>query len=169
MKQRAVGAQSAEYSDEILKQQDADLFEKAASLRALFLEAMDNDFNTAQAVGYIFALQRNLQRFLDTFGRKNLKGPAAHLARMAAGTMSKHCNALGLLMLEPEVFLDQQRRLKLKTTGVSEKDLNDLIALRHKARQEKNFAEADRIRLELETKRIQLEDSPEGTKWRVSL
>ena len=169
VKQRAAGAQSAEYSDEILKQQDAELFEKAESLRALFLEAMDNDFNTAQAVGYIFALQRNLQRFLDTFGRKNLKGPAAHLARMAAGTMSKQCNALGLLMLEPEVFLDQQRRLKLKTTGVSEQELNDLIALRHKARQEKNFAEADRIRLELETKRIQLEDSPEGTKWRVSL
>jgi cysteinyl-tRNA synthetase len=169
VKQRAVGAQIAEYSDEILKKQDAELYEKAESLRALFLEAMDNDFNTAQAVGYIFALQRNLQRFLDTFGRKNLKGPAAHLAMKAADAMSKQCNALGLLMLEPEVFLDQQRRLKLKTTGVSEKDLNDLIALRHKARQEKNFAEADRIRLELETKRIQLEDFPEGTKWRVSL
>ncbi len=168
VKQRAVGVQSAEYSEEILKKQDAELYEKAESLRALFLEAMDNDFNTAQAVGYIFALQRNLQRFLDTFGRKNLKGPAAHLARRAADTISKQCNALGLLMLEPEVFLDQQRRLKLKATGVSEKDLNDLIALRHKARQEKNFAEADRIRLELETKRIQLEDFPEGTKWRVS-
>ncbi len=168
VKLRAAGAQSTEYSGEVLKQQDAELFEKAESLRALFLEAMDNDFNTAQAVGYIFALQRNLQRFLDTFGRKNLKGPAAHLARMAAGTMSKQCNTMGLLMLEPEVFLDQQRRLKLKTTGVSEQELNDLIALRHKARQEKNFAEADRIRLELETKRIQLEDFPEGTKWRVS-
>ena len=168
VKQRAVGAQSAEYSGEVLKQQDAELYEKTESLRALFLEAMDNDFNTAQAVGYIFALQRNLQRFLDTFGRKNLKGPAAHLARMSAGAMSMQCNALGLLMLDPEVFLDEQRRLKLKTTGVSEQELNDLIALRHKARQEKNFAEADRIRLELETKRIQLEDFPEGTKWRVS-
>ncbi len=168
VKQRAVGAQSAEYSGEVLKPQDAELFEKTESLPSLFLEAMDNDFNTAQAIGYIFALQRNLQRFLDTFGRKNLKGPAAHLARMAAGAMSNQCNALGLLMLDPEVFLDQQRRLKLKTTGVSEQELNDLIALRHKARQEKNFAEADRIRLELETKRIQLEDFPEGTKWRVS-
>jgi cysteinyl-tRNA synthetase len=88
---------------------------------------------------------------------------------MAAGEMSNQCNTLGLLMLEPEVFLDQQRKLKLKTTGISEQELNDLIALRHKARQEKNFAEADRIRLELETKRIQLEDSPDGTKWRVSL
>jgi cysteinyl-tRNA synthetase len=169
VKQRAVGGQSAEYSGEVLKQQDQELYEKAESLRALFLEAMNNDFNTAQAIGYIFALQRNLQRFLDTFGRKNLKGPAAHLARMAAGEMSNQCNTLGLLMLEPEVFLDQQRKLKLKTTGISEQELNDLIALRHKARQEKNFAEADRIRLELETKRIQLEDSPDGTKWRVSL
>ncbi|MGA2027890.1 MAG: cysteine--tRNA ligase, partial [Syntrophobacteraceae bacterium] len=82
--------------------------------------------------------------------------------------LSKQCNTLGLLMLEPQIFLDRQRRLKLKTTGISEKELNDLIALRHKARLEKNFAEADRIRLELEAKRVHLEDFPEGTKWRVS-
>jgi cysteinyl-tRNA synthetase len=71
-------------------------------------------------------------------------------------------------MIEPQIFLDQQRRLKLKTTGISEEELNDLIALRHKARREKDFAEADRIRLELEEKHVHLEDFPEGTKWRVS-
>jgi cysteinyl-tRNA synthetase len=71
-------------------------------------------------------------------------------------------------MLAPWTFFDQQRKLKLKTTGIDEQELKELIALRHKARQEKNFAEADRIRLELEAKHIQLEDSPEGTKWRVS-
>ena len=168
VKQRAVFAEGADYRDEILKQQDPELYEKAESLPALFHEAMDNDFNTAQAIGYIFALQRNLQRFLDKFGRKNLKGPAARLAGRAAGAMSKQCNTLGLLMLEPEVFLDRQRRLKLKTTGIDEQELNDLIALRHKARREKNFAEADRIRIELEAKQIHLEDFPEGTKWRVS-
>ena len=129
---------------------------------------MSNDFNTAQAIGYIFVLQRNLQRFLDKFGSRNLKGSAAQLARKAADSLSKQCNTLGLLMLEPQIFLNQQRRLKLKTTGISENELNDLIALRHKARLEKNFAEADRIRLELEAKHVQLEDFPEGTKWRVS-
>ncbi len=168
VKRRAAGFDGAGYPGEVLKLQDPDLYEKAESLPTLFREAMDNDFNTAQAIGYIFALQRALQRFLDRFGRKNLKGPAACLAAMAAGALSKQCNTLGLLMLEPDDFLDRQRRLKLKTTGVSEQELNDLIALRDKARQEKNFAEADRIRLELEAKHILLEDFPEGTKWRVS-
>ena len=169
VEQRTGGADGGELSDEVLRNRDPELYEKVESLPALFDEAMNNDFNTAQAIGYIFALQRNLQRFLDKFGRKNLKGPAAHLARRAAGTLSRHCNTLGLLMLEPWTFFDQQRKLKLKMTGISEKDLNDLVALRHKARQEKNFAEADRIRRELVSKHIYLEDFPEGTRWRVSL
>ncbi len=126
VEQRAADADGGELSDEVLRNQDPELYEKAESLPALFAEAMNNDFNTAQAIGYIFTLQRNLQRFLDKFGRKNLKGPAAHLARRAADSLSRHCRTMGLLMLEPWIFFDQQRKLKLKMTGISEKDLNDL-------------------------------------------
>jgi cysteinyl-tRNA synthetase len=169
VRQKTAKADGAEYSGEVVKKQDQELYEKAESLPTLFAEAMSNDFNTARAIGYIFVLQRNLQRFLDKFGSKNLKGPAAQLAGKAAESLLKQCHTLGLLMLEPQIFLDQQRRLKLKTTGISEEELNDLIALRHRARQEKNFAEADRIRLELEAKHVLLEDFPEGTKWRVNL
>ncbi|MDR3567139.1 MAG: cysteine--tRNA ligase [Syntrophobacteraceae bacterium] len=159
----------ADYPADELKRQDGELYEKLDSLSALIAEAMENDFNTAQAVGYIFTLQRNLQRFLDKSGRKDLKGAAARLAAMAADSLVRHCRAMGLLMVAPEVFFDRQRRLKLKATGMSEDELNDLIALRHQARVEKNFAESDRIRKELEKRRIQLEDTPKGTKWRVSL
>jgi cysteinyl-tRNA synthetase len=158
-----------DYPAEALKRQDIELHEKSESLSNLFAEAMNNDFNTAQAVGSLLTLPRNLQRFWDTFGRKNLKGPAARLAAIATDSLLRHCRMMGLLMLDPEVFFDGQRRLKLKTTGMSEEELKGMIALRHKARSEKNFAEADRIRKELEGRRIQLEDSPEGTKWRVSL
>jgi cysteinyl-tRNA synthetase len=167
VQQRVAVSDEAQYSGEALGKQDSELYEKTMALPALFDEAMANDFNTAQAIGHIFALQRNLQRFLDKFGRKNLKGAAAQLAKMAADALLKYCNILGLLTLAPQTFFDEQRKLKLKTTGISEKDLEELIALRHKARQEKNFAEADRIRLELEAKHIQLEDFPEMTKWRV--
>jgi cysteinyl-tRNA synthetase len=162
-------ADDAQYPDEALREQDPEVFEKVESLPSLFDEAMSNDFNTAQSMGYIFALQRNLQRFLDKFGRKSLKGPAAQLAVRAADCLYKHCQTLGLLLLEPQVFFDQQRRLKLKATGITEQELNDLISLRDKARREKNFAEADRIRRDLEAKHVYLEDFPAGTKWRVSL
>ena len=168
--ERASGADAkGVVSEEALKKQDPDLFEKTRSLAGSFEEAMSNDFNTAQAIGYIFALQRNLQRFLDSQGRKDLKGPAAALAREAADALLKQSNILGLLMIDPEVFLDRQRRLKLKATGLSEEELDRLIEMRHQARQDKNFAEADRIRKELEEKRIQLEDLPRGTRWRVGI
>lgn len=167
--QRAEPGTDENIGEEVLKKEDTELFEKTALLPGAFNEAMENDFNTAQAIGYIFALQRNLQRFLDKFGRKNLKGAAGALARMAADSLLAHCNILGLLQGAPQEFLERQRNLKLTSTGVSEEELNRLIALRHRARQEKNFAEADRIRKELDEKRIQLEDSPQGTTWRVSI
>lgn len=160
---------AAAFPEEALRKLDSELYEKTASLPELFDEAMANDFNTAQAIGYIFVLQRNLQRFLDSFGRKNLKGAAVVLANRAARVLLEQCNILGLLACEPEEFFDRQRRLKLTTTGVSEEELDRLIELRAKARQGKDFAEADRIRKELEEKRIQLEDSPRGTRWRVTI
>ncbi len=65
--------------------------------------------------------------------------------------------------------MDEQRRLKIKSTGLTEEDVLRSIEERHKARLEKNFAEADRVRRELEAKGIQLEDTPQGTRWRVSI
>jgi cysteinyl-tRNA synthetase len=160
-------ADTVKYPEDALRKLDTELYEKAVSLPEAFNEAMSNDFNTAQATGYIFTLQRNLQRFLDAFGRKNLKGASAFLARRSAETLREQCRVLGLLTRDPGVFFDEHRKLKLKTTGISEDELNELINLRHKARLAKDFSEADRIRKDLEQKRIQLEDFPQGTKWRV--
>jgi cysteinyl-tRNA synthetase len=149
--------------------QDKELFEEAESLPRAFNEAMDNDFNTAQAIGYLFNLQRHLQRFMDRFGQKKLKGPAAALAVKACDALTGHARVLGLLCREPDVYMDEQRRLKIKSTGLTEEDVLKSIEERHKARLEKNFAEADRVRRELEAKGIQLEDTPQGTRWRVSI
>jgi cysteinyl-tRNA synthetase len=74
---------------------------------------------------------------------------------------------LGLLTRDPEVFFEEQQKLKIHSTGMTEEEVSRLIALRHQARLEKNFAESDRIRNELEKKRILLEDTPQGTRWRV--
>jgi cysteinyl-tRNA synthetase len=153
--------------DQVLKAQDPDLWEEIARLPAEFEEAMDNDFNTAQAIGYLFGLQRHVQRFLDRFGQKKLKGASSVLARHAATKLVEHARILGLLERDPSAFLEEQRTLKIRETGLSEEDVNTAIRLRDEARRDKNFAEADRIRTDLEAKRIQLEDTPSGTRWRV--
>jgi cysteinyl-tRNA synthetase len=153
--------------DHALKAQDPDLWEELARLPAEFEDAMDNDFNTAQAIGYLFGLQRHVQRFLDRFGQKKLKGAASVLARHAATKLVEHARILGLLERDPPAFLEEQRTLKIRETGLSEEEVNTAIRLRDEARRDKNFAEADRIRTDLEEKRIQLEDTPSGTRWRV--
>ena len=88
---------------------------------------------------------------------------------MASETLKTHARILGLLTRDPDVFVEEQRSLKLKTTGLTEDEVEHYIEMRDLARQSKNFAEADRIRTELEQKRIQLEDTPQGTRWRVGV
>ncbi|SMC16771.1 cysteinyl-tRNA synthetase [Desulfacinum hydrothermale DSM 13146] len=153
--------------EKALMAQDKDLFEKSRNLPDHFRDAMDNDFNTAQAIGHLFEVQRALQRFLDSFGRKKLKGPAAFLARQAAETIQEHAKVLGLITRTPEAFSRQIRQIKIREKGLSEAQVHDLIAKRDQARKAKDFAEADRIRDQLTAMGVQLEDTPEGTRWRV--
>jgi cysteinyl-tRNA synthetase len=113
-----------------------------------FREAMDDDFNTPEAVATLFDLANALNR-----------SPAAALARQlrALGGL------LGLLGRESEAFL---RSGPKSTEGLSDADIEVLIAARIQARKAKNYAEADRIRKDLESARVVLEDSPAGTTWR---
>lgn len=151
-----------------LRKEDPELFDLIAQVPDLFSEAMNNDFNTAQAIGHLFSLQRPLQRFLDQFGQKRLKGPKGALALEAASTLRRCANILGLLTRDPATFFMEQRKLKLALTGITEEEVENLIGRRQQARKAKNFAEADRIRDELEKRKIVLEDTPQGTRWRIT-
>ena len=164
---RAPVAAEAKMAENALRQQDDELFALAADLPETFEEAMNNDFNTALAIGHLFTLQRRLQRFLDRFGQKKLKGAAAVLAQRAAARLQESARLLGLLTRDPQVFFVEQRKLKLGATGMTEAEVEEFIELRHRARLAKDFAEADRIRGELEEKHVLLEDTPQGTRWRV--
>ncbi|MCX7823593.1 MAG: cysteine--tRNA ligase [Syntrophobacterales bacterium] len=146
---------------------DAELWEKTFSFPERFLEAMNNDFNTAQAIGLIFDLRNALQRFLEVSGRKKLKGPSEELVSFAVAFLKEAGSILGVIEQPPEEFFRQQNLLKLKTTGMTVEELESWIAKRAEARREKRFEEADQIRAMLSEKSIQLEDTPQGTRWRV--
>lgn len=165
--ERTCDAPVSQVAEKALQAQDQELCQEALELAGSFREAMDNDFNTAQAIGHLFSLQRHIQRFLDRHGQRKLKGPAAALVQRGTSALVEHSKILGLLERAPETFFDELKVLKLKALGLEAEDVEELIRLRHQARQLKDFAEADRLRKVLEEKRIQLEDSPQGTRWRV--
>jgi cysteinyl-tRNA synthetase len=158
---------------------DPELSEKVLSFPEKFLEAMNNDFNTAQAVGLMFDLRNALQRFLESSGRGGqarrpaLTGPASGQAQglplleLAIAFLREAGSILGILERAPEAFFREQNLLKLKAIGMTEEEVESWIAKRAEARKEKRFDEADRIRAMLAEKSIQLEDTPKGTRWRV--
>lgn len=110
-----------------------------------FKAAMDDDFNTPEAVAELQKLAA-----LAFTGDSNA---VAQLKALGA--------TLGILQREPQSFLQGGQG-----AGPSESEIQEKIDARLAARKAKNFAEADRIRKDLESAGIILEDGPKGTTWR---
>jgi cysteinyl-tRNA synthetase len=119
--------------------------ESAASYQ-VFKAAMDDDFNTPEAVAVLFDLA-------NTFNKSGDPADAAQLKGLA--------NLLGLLERTPAEFMQGGLENGLDATAIEAK-----IIARTEAKKAKNFAEADLIRQELLVQGIVLEDSPQGTTWR---
>ena len=74
------------------------------------------------------------------------------------------CETLGLLQ---DGYFERKKERWLRTGAVTRKEVEGAIADRDNARKAKNWQEADRIRDELQTKGIAIEDTPGGTQWKV--
>lgn len=117
-----------------------------------FHAAMDDDFNTPEALAVLFDLVRELNKL-----RNSNAEPAIEL-----GMVLRYCgNVLGLLQADPEQFLQHNTN-----DGLSDNDIVNLINQRTLARKNKNWSEADRMRKLLAEQGIALEDSIAGTTWR---
>ena len=112
--------------------------------RKRFEDAMDDDFNTAQALAVLFDL-------------------VTHVNKLDTGSVC----AKGLLLeLGGVLGLFGQGTVKPRGVKISEKEIKKLIVLRNVARKEEDFKAADKIRGDLDKKGIVLEDSEDGTTWR---
>lgn len=118
-----------------------------------FHEAMDDDFNTADALAVLFDLARDINKIREQDIKK---------AALLASELRHLSSILGLLQSDPEQFLQQLGG----ETELSADEIDNMIAQRNAARADKDWAEADRIRDTLKEKGITLEDGAGGTTWR---
>ncbi len=124
---------------------------------ARFRAAMDDDFNTPDAL----AVMQGVARDLNQAKAAGARGAAA--AADAAATLRGMGGTLGLLLQDPDAYLKRG----VSATGFADDEIEALLAARHTARAAKDFAESDRIRDRLTAAGIVLEDKPGGrTQWR---
>jgi cysteinyl-tRNA synthetase len=136
------------------------------SFQTRFEEAMDDDFNTAQALGYFYDLQRGLNSLLDILKSH----PAQEILPMLNQGLDHFLKigwVFGLFREDPEQYLAQQREGGLKKLNLTEQDILRSIEERNLARKEKDWKKADEIRKDLLSKGIVLEDTPSGTTWKI--
>jgi cysteinyl-tRNA synthetase len=164
------------YGEDNLRQADAALQRLYLALRDVtpavsyepgeatrrFTEAMNDDFNTPEALAATQSLARELNVVKTTGDNRAASAFAAELRALGA--------ILGLLGEPAEAWLSTHSEL----TGAAETvagrpspiEIDRLVAARTEARRTRNFAESDRIRDELASHGVVLEDGPAGTSWR---
>ena len=124
---------------------DAEWFEKIGELHSMFEEAMDDDFNTANAISVLFELSKQGNYYL--------------LEKVTSDAVI-------------EAFLNEFRILfdvlgiKLEVEQTLDAIVEKLIEERNRARKERNFTRSDEIRDELKAMNIILEDTAQGTRWK---
>ncbi|MCP4872468.1 MAG: cysteine--tRNA ligase [Proteobacteria bacterium] len=142
------------------------LFEQTRRLMTKVEEAMDDDFNTAGALGHLFDYVRRLNKWMA--GEPDLSD--AGLRAIATGARDRFYRIgaiLGLFHEESVAFFEGLRDRRLKFVGMTEAEIEAAIARRNQARADKDWAASDAIRDELAAKGIGLKDGPEGTGWIV--
>ena len=131
-----------------------------------FDQAMDDDFNTAQALGHLFDGVRALNRL----GREAEKRPSAlyiEPLKSGADAIQGAARVIGLLNQDPDVYIRKRNLEALGLLGMTESDVLKVIEERARAREKKDWTDADRIRDRLAARGITLRDGPDGTTWTI--
>lgn len=134
-----------EVSREDMNEEEKDYIDSLNKYREKYIQKMDDDFNTADAITVLFELSKDLNTNLNANSSKEV-------VSKALGVLRELGAPLGIL--------------QKSTKGSLEDEIEALIEARQKARKEKNFAEADKIRDDLKARGIVLEDTPQGVRWK---
>ncbi len=135
-------------------------------LKANFRKDMDDDFNTAEALGKMFRATSILNRWLD----QNDAAARTEAGRGALQNFRRQLKeigqVLGIFLVPPLQWFRQSSKSEGAGTEPSEAAIEEKIRQRDEAREQKDWAMADQVRDELTSMGIILEDTPQGTRWK---
>jgi cysteinyl-tRNA synthetase len=134
--------------------------DEKSDFKARFIEKMDDDLNTAGALGLVFDKVREINRLIDSSSSRD--DMMSQLLRDRSDILD--CGkTMGLFDLPVDRFFSE---IAGPTSEISAPEIENMIDERNEARKNKDWATADRIREELLQRGIVLEDASEGTTWR---
>ncbi|MFA4915442.1 MAG: cysteine--tRNA ligase [Syntrophales bacterium] len=143
-----------------------DAYDRLAVLPGRFVEAMDDDFNTARAIGYIFDAVRIINGYIAD-EQFTICPESLFVLHNAEKYFEEIGMVLGLFLDEPDKYFRQDKEQKVKTLGLDVEEIEHLIEERRAARAAKDWGKADEIRNLLTEKGVSLKDSPTGTSWKI--
>lgn len=156
----------AETNPSGLTGKNRDLYEKLSSLPGQFVAAMDDDFNTARALGHLFEVVRLVNGFMAD--RVFVLSPeSVSILIKARVVLTELGDVFGLFHTDPHVYFQQDRDREAARRSLDAAEIENLVAARQAARSARDWRKADEIRELLAAKKITLEDSPTGTTWKI--
>jgi cysteinyl-tRNA synthetase len=165
--QEVLAGTEADTGMSVLTDKERQVTEELISLRSRFDEAMDDDFNTARALGCLFEAVRQINGYLAD-AKKPFTAPTLAVASAARQTLVELGADLGLLQDYRGAFFAKDRSREAKKRGLDVREIENLVAKRHQAREARDWKKADEIRQILAEMQVVLKDTPAGTEWMVA-
>ena len=142
----------------------AELREEWTALPTAFEAALDDDLNTAQALGQIFSQVRIVNRLLEEKSLRAAEGTRELLEEFLARARDWDAQ-LGLFGRDPAEFLSELRAMRVARKNLDMDHVENLLRQRREARMQKDFARSDALREELLGLGVSVRDTPDGQDW----
>jgi len=143
------------------------LCEKASGLMDRFAAAMEDDLNTARAIGYIFDLIRQVNGYLDGEGRSASPERTVVLASVQRA-LDRCGDVLGLFRRDPYDYFCAEKSRGAARCSLDAAEIEALVKRRFLARQARDWEQADAIRRHLAERGVVLQDGPAATTWKYA-
>jgi cysteinyl-tRNA synthetase len=150
-----------------LTEGDRTVYDRLLSLHDKFKDAMDDDFSTPRAIGYIFDAVRLVNSYMVD-GKFSVSVQTCFVLDTAKRIIIEVGSVLGLFFDDPDEYFTLDRDREAGKRGLDIKEIDSLIEERRAARLSKDWKRADEIKRILVGKKVILQDTPTATTWKIA-